>query len=102
LEQTICVRFRRCGNSLSRWNEAGKKFCRAACVEDSFLSWLENRTVVLTFFLHDEAEASAPTEEQGSSVVGSNDKDGSKKIRRVMPLSCASAAAFVHDTPKNL
>jgi hypothetical protein len=52
--------------------------------------------------LCDEAAASAPTEEQGSSVVGSNDKDGSKKIRRVTLLSCALAAAFIHYTPENL
>jgi hypothetical protein len=57
---------------------------------------------VLTIFLCDESEASAPTEEQGSSVAGSNDKDGSKKIRRVTLLSCVLAAAFVHFTPENL
>jgi hypothetical protein len=53
-------------------------------------------------FLCDEAEASAPIEEQGSSVVERYDKDGSKKIRRVTLLSCALAAAFVHFTPENL
>jgi hypothetical protein len=53
---------------------------------------------VLTIF-SGEAKASALAEERGSSVVGSNDKDGSKKIRRVTLLSCAPAAAFVHDTP---
>jgi hypothetical protein len=37
--------------------------------------------------LSGEAKASAPAEEQDSSVVGSNDKDGSKKIRRVKPLA---------------
>jgi hypothetical protein len=57
---------------------------------------------VLTIFLALSFEASAAVEEQGSSVVGSNDKDGSKKIRRVTLSSCALAAAFVHDTPKNL
>jgi hypothetical protein len=49
-----------------------------------------------------ELEASAPVEERGLSVVGSNDKNGSKKVRRVTPSSCALAAAFVLDTPKNL
>jgi hypothetical protein len=42
----------------------GKKLCRTACVGDPFLSWSENRTAVLTI-LRAEAEASAPTEEQG-------------------------------------
>jgi hypothetical protein len=39
--------------------------------------------------------------ERGSSFVETTDKDGSKKIRRVMPSGCASAAAFVPNTPEN-
>jgi hypothetical protein len=49
-EPAICVRLCRRGNSLSPKPRPEKICAQSACVEDPFLSWSRNRTVVLTIF----------------------------------------------------